>query len=87
MDKFRKNIKKERVKRLIELSNQLEKEYANLQIGLKLPVLIETNFDNTSFGHTENYLKVKIPEKISSNKIINVKILKSEDNILIGERV
>ena len=81
------NIKKERVKRLIELSNQLEKEYANLQIGLKLPVLIETNFDNTSFGHTENYLKVKIPEKISSNKIINVKILKSEDNILIGERV
>ncbi len=81
------NIKKERVKRLIELSNQLEKEYANLQIGLKFPVLIETNFDNTSFGHTENYLKVKIPEKISSNKIINVKILKSEDNILIGERV
>lgn len=35
------NIKKERVKRLIELSNQLEKEYANLQIGLKFPVLFE----------------------------------------------
>ena len=81
------NIKKERVKKLMELSNQLEKEYLNLQIGLELPVLIETNSKNISFGHTENYLKVKILEKISSNEIINVKILKNEDNILIGERI
>ena len=80
-------IKKERVKRLIELSNQLEKEYLNSQIGLELPVLIEKNLDDFSFGHTENYLKVKIPEKNINNQIVLVKILKNENDVLIGERV
>ena len=81
------SIKKERVKRLIELSNQLEKEYLNSQIGLELPVLIEKNLDDFSFGHTENYLKVKIPEKNINNQILLVKILKNENDVLIGERV
>ena len=81
------SIKKERVKRLIELSNQLEKEYLNSQIGLELPVLIEKNLDDFSFGHTENYLKVKIPEKNINNQIVLVKILKNENDVLIGERV
>ena len=79
------NIKKERVKRLIALSNKLEKEYLDLFLNREVEVLIEEEYPDYSLGHTGNYLKVKVLKSFQSNELIKVKIIKREDLILIGE--
>ena len=79
------NIKKERVKRLIDLSNQLEKEYLDLFLNQEVEVLIEEEYPDYSLGHTGNYLKVKVLKPFKSNELIKVKIIKREDLMLIGE--
>ena len=79
------NIKKERVKRLIDLSNKLEKEYLDLFLNREVEVLIEEEYPDYSLGHTGNYLKVKVLKPFKSNELIKVKIIKREDLMLIGE--
>ena len=79
------NVKKERVKRLMEVSNNLEKEYLDKFISTTVSVLIEENKDGYSIGHTGNYLKVKIPGNIKCNEIVSVKIIKRENLELVGE--
>lgn len=68
------NIKKERAKKLIELSDKLEVDYYNRFKGQTLDVLVETVYDNKSVGHTTNYLKVEINEKLEPNKIYQKEI-------------
>lgn len=79
------NIKKERVKRLIDLSNKLEKEYLDLFLNKEVEVLIEEEYPDYSLGHTGNYLKVKVLKPFKSNELIKVKLIKREDLMLIGE--
>lgn len=79
------NIKKERVKRLIDVSNNLEKEYLDSFISKTVSVLIEEDKDGYSIGHTGNYLKVKIPGDIKANEIVSVKIKERENLELVGE--
>ena len=79
------NIKKERVKRLIDLSNKLEKEYLDLFLNQEVEVLIEEEYPDYSLGHTGNYLKVKVLKPFKSNELIKVKLIKREDLMLIGE--
>lgn len=79
------NIKKERVKRLIDVSNNLEKEYLDSFVSKTVSVLIEENKNGYSIGHTGNYLKVKIPGDIKANEIVSVKIKERENLELVGE--
>lgn len=79
------NIKKERVKRLIDVSNNLEKEYLDSFISKTVSVLIEEDKDGYSIGHTGNYLKVKILGDIKANEIVSVKIKERENLELVGE--
>lgn len=51
--------KKNRVKRLIELSKELEIEYMNKFIGLCLEFIPEIERGGYIFGHTGNYLYIK----------------------------
>lgn len=81
------SIKKERVKRLINLGNQLEREYLDSFIGKQVLVLVETNDEVSSIGHTGNYLKVCINSKVESNQIVKVQIEKRDDLLLEGTRV
>ena len=56
-------IKKERVKRLMDLSKSLRKEYESQFYGRSMPVLFE-DYDekkHLAYGHTENYLLVAVP--------------------------
>ena len=53
-------IKHERVNRLIELSHQLNSQYAKSQIGKTLRVLFEKEEDGFFIGHGDNYLLVKV---------------------------
>ncbi len=76
--------KKSRSKRLIGLSNTLESEYYHQFLNQKLDVLIETVKDNVSYGKTDNYLKVKIFEKLKPNTFVNITITNYDDGYLIG---
>jgi len=79
-------IKKERVNKLIKVSDELEKEYLDKFINKEVEVLIETVKDNKSIGHTGNYLKVIIDGEYERNKIVKIKITKRVDNYLEGEK-
>lgn len=79
------NIKKERARRLLMVSKELEKEYANKFIGKSLEVLFEEVKDGVSIGHTSNYLKVKVKGEIPTNTFKNVKIKSYLMESLIGE--
>ena len=66
-------IKTERVHKLLELSNNLEKKY-NLNFNNKeVDVLIEEVKDGISIGHTSNYLRVEVNDTLERNKIYKVK--------------
>lgn len=81
------NIKKERAKKLINLSEKLEKKYIESFIGEKLDVLIETSKEFKSTGHTSNFIQVQIDEKIDRKEIVTVEILKEEFPLALGKRV
>lgn len=65
-------IKDERSKKLIEMSNKNEKEFADQYIGKEIEVL----FENSKEGHTTNYIKVELEEPNNDviNKIVEVKL-------------
>ena len=79
------NIKKDRVKRLISLSEELEEEYMKKFIGKKLDVLIERYEDGYSIGHTSNFLLVKINKEYKQEDIVETKIIKVEYPYVIGK--
>lgn len=64
--------KSKRVRQLLELSDFLEEEYSQKFKGTNVDVLIEEVKDNTSIGHTSNYLRVVVPKTLQKNKIYDV---------------
>lgn len=81
-------VKEQRSKKLIELSNENEKEYLKKYIGKNLDVLFEKKEGEFIKGHTSNYLEVKVENKqTKENEIKTVHIIKREKMELIGEIV
>ena len=67
------NIKEERSKKLIEMSNKNEAEYNNTYIGKKVKVLFEEREGEYMKGHTTNYIMVKFKtDENLENKIVEV---------------
>ena len=62
-------IKKNRVRKLIELSNKLEKNYINKFKGKSLDILVEECNNNISIGHTSNYIKMEVSENLEIGQI------------------
>ena len=81
------NIKKERVKNLLELSDELELSYNKKFIGKEVNVLVEEVKGNKSIGHTSNYLKVVIDKKLNRNDIVNVKVYEANTTFVCAEVV
>ena len=79
-------IKKNRVKKLLELSKDLEIEYMNRHIGMELTFIPEVYENGYLTGHTANYLllKVKGEESFLGHEVL-VKISKEEYPYLLGE--
>lgn len=74
-----RNIVKERARKLIELSDTLEKKYFKKFIGKEEEVLVE-EFKNVYYhGFTENYIPVKLLDA-TPNEIIKVKLTKENIN-------
>jgi threonylcarbamoyladenosine tRNA methylthiotransferase MtaB len=82
-DQVDEEVKNERVHRLIELSDQLAKEYASQFENEVLEVIPEELFKGESkeglyVGYTDNYLKVVFPANEEMvGKIVKVKITKA----------
>ena len=74
MKQVNDNIKKERVNKMLELSNVLENKYYNKFINKNIDVLIEEIKEDYVVGHTDNYIKVKINKVLETNKFYNIKI-------------
>ena len=63
------NVKKERARKLINLSTELEKRYMNKFINTETEVLVERSKDGFSYGHTSNYLSVKLDGNYNSEDV------------------
>lgn len=63
------SIKKERVKKLMDLSKTMEKEYYNKFVGKELDILVEECDNNVSIGHSSNYLMIRLNEKLEVGQI------------------
>ena len=72
--KLVESIKKERARQLIQVSEELEVAYMKKFLGKEVEVLIEEYQDGYSYGHTGNYLHVKIKGKKSHNKIVSISL-------------
>ena len=73
------NIKEQRSRTLIQLSNECENSYNESYIGKNVKVLFEEFEDGYFRGHTTNYMMVNVKgeakdEKTFVNQILNVKI-------------
>ncbi len=74
-----RNIVKERARKLIELSDTLEKKYFKKFIGKEEEVLVEEFKNGYYHGFTENYIPVKLLDA-TPNEIIKVKLTKENIN-------
>ena len=82
------NVKKERVKKLIHLSEELKNNYYNSLVGTTEELLVEKYIDGYLVGHLSNYGLCKIKsEKEITNEILKVKLLKYENDYFLGERI
>lgn len=79
-------IKKERVRKILELSKELELDYMNKHLNKELEILVEKYEDGVIFGHTSNYIGIKTKGTEGDiNKIIEVKPNKVEYPIMRAE--
>lgn len=67
-------IKKERVRRVLDLSEQLENKYYKKFIGKDLDIIVESTKDGKTDGHTSNYILVHTDEIHKEGETITVKI-------------
>ena len=83
-NKVDNKTKKNRAKRLIEVSKELEINYMNNFINQTVEVLIEEYKDGYSIGHTGNFLHVKIKKEYPHNEIVKIKLIKIDYPYVIG---
>lgn len=80
------NIKKERVRKLLELSKELEQKYMSNYINKNVSFIPETIKDGYLLGHTDNYLLIKsVGDKHLLGKTVKVKVICENYPYLIGE--
>lgn len=78
-------IKKQRVKRLLDLSKELEIKYMNDNLG-ENSFIPEVYKDGYLIGHTSNFLKVKVPSRENlCKKNVNVYLESTEYPYVIGK--
>lgn len=84
-DHIESSVKKERARRLLLVSKELECSYYASFVGSEVTVLVEEEKDGKSYGHTDNYLHVEIPSVLPHNTFVKVKIQSVSYPYCIGE--
>ena len=77
--------KKEYANKLIEVSHDLEINYMKKFINKRLDVLIEEYKEGYSYGHTSNFIYVKIKGEYEHNEFVNFKLKEVEYPYMLGE--
>lgn len=75
-------LKKERVNKVLKLSDELESKYYQKFIGSTVSVLVEDGMS----GFTDNYIKVHLDKVCPVNKVVKV-IITSVDNLYVNGTV
>lgn len=78
-------VKKQRARKLIEIDEELQRNYNEKFVGSVVNVLIEEIEDGRSIGHTENFLKVIIDGVLESNKCYDVLITGADVTFVSGK--
>ena len=82
------DIKEERSRKLIELSDKNEIEYNESYIGKNVEVLFEEEKDGIFKGHTQNYIMVYCElNKNLENQVISVRCEKAEQEHILGNSI
>ena len=84
-DHIEPSVKKERARRLLLVSQELECSYYASFVGSEVTVLVEEEKDGKSYGHTDNYLHVEIPSVFPHNTFVKVRIKDVSYPYCIGE--
>ena len=79
-------IKKARVKKVLELDEQLRKNYALKFIGKEADVLVEKNKDGYSYGYSRNYIYVKVKGEFPIGEYVRA-VITSADNEVLADAV
>ena len=74
------NIKKQRVHQLMELSNELEKQYFEENLNKEVEVLIEEEKEGYFYGFTSNYIPLKLKGDYKINEIYKINLKKEYIN-------
>lgn len=80
-------VKEERSKKIIELSNKIQNEYNKKYIGKIVKVLVEEKIEGYYKGHTANYMSVEIKTEKNNleNSIIDALIEDNKNDILLRQ--
>lgn len=78
-------VKKQRARKLIEIDEELQRNYNEKFVGSVVNVLIEEIEDGRSIGHTENFLKVIVDGELESNKCYDVIIEVADVTFVSGK--
>ena len=75
-------IKKERVRKVMDLERPLTEEYRKRFTGKKVKVLIERNDDGYSYGYARQYFYVKVKGILETGEIYDVIINEVNDEVI-----
>ena len=83
------SIIKDRAHKLQALSKDLKLEYYQKFLGKTMEVLFEQEKNGYWYGHTSNYLEVKVKKENIDliNKILNVRLVKIINGVIFGEEI
>lgn len=80
------NIKKSRVKKVLEISEKGEQAFYKKYVGQTLEGVTELRKDSSVIVHTSNFIPVQVQNTKANNEIVKVKITNiNDDGIVIGE--
>jgi len=80
-------IIRERERVLFELAELKRRAYLNQQRGRILEMIIEDRVEGWAFGHSENYLYLKVKSSTPLRDKISVKVLEIKDEEIIAQEV
>jgi len=81
------NVKKERVKEVLKLSDEMEYSYYKKYVGSVLEGVSEVRKDKSIVVHTSNFIPVRVSNIISNNEIVRVEITSVLDSGEVVGRV
>ncbi len=86
-NQVKEDIKKQRVKRLINLGKIKEMEFAGKNTGLTRQVLVESEKkDGSLTGYTDNYIRVKFNSADElTGKLVDIKLIEYKDGFVYGK--